>query len=494
MSATPPTPPPRYGTPIHTRSATTDRYVPRYQNRNTILSRLANEMYPFVVGPISADAFLNSFMPPPPVPLDSSFAVGMFDDLINRLHEPEIHYYKSFVRSDPLRLFSYLIFPFQNGIVSHRLRNLTIKNTSGATDQAPRNRFPFHLKPDCSVYANCEGMEKAPETYLNLSCVDFVIEFKRNLESDPFADSLSEQGVSSPFACPEGRALTILGQLTAYATSILSAQYRTHTFMIFIVKDYARLIRWDRSGAVFTHPIYFNDESHLMDFFTRYDIADREARGHDTTVSSASLQDVAIAQANVPELGKANNFLDVTISDQHFIIPSPESTPDIPVGRWTRASFAYDKHNGRRVLLKDSWRVLLEGIKPEGDIYRLLHEKRVPNIPSYTLADDVGNEIYHRTRTDAIVDDQNFELRNHRPRWKLTSHRHYRIVLHTVGKKLENFSCTQEFVKAMLAALRGKIIIFLAVRPPNLTHIIAHEAAYEAGVLHRDTVLAPATY
>jgi hypothetical protein len=146
--------------------------------------------------------------------------------------------------------------------------------------------------------------------------------------------------------------------------------------------------------------------------------------------------------------------LDVTISNQHFIIPSPESTvtPDIPVGRWTRASFAYDKQNGRRVLLKDSWRVLLGGVKPEGEIYRLLHEKRVPNISSYSLAGDVGNETYHRSRTDEIV-DQNFE------HWKLTPHRHYRIVLHTVGKRLEDFNCTREFVQAMFAALKGKMTI-----------------------------------
>ena len=189
-------------------------------------------------------------------------------------------------------------------------------------------------------------MEKAPETYLNLSCINFVIKFKHKLESDPFANSLSEQGVSSPFACPKGPALTILGQLTAYATSILSAQYCMHMFMIFIVKDYARLIQWDCNGAVFTHPIYFNNESHLIDFFTCYNITNHEAQGHNTTVSSASLQDVAIAQANIPKLWKANKFLDVTILDQHFIIPSPESTPDIPVGHWTYMSFTYDKHNG----------------------------------------------------------------------------------------------------------------------------------------------------
>src|SRR5258708_5062673 len=52
-----------------------------------------------------------------------------------------------------------------------------------------------------------------------------------------------------------------------------------------------------------------------------------------------------------------------------------------------------------------------------------------------------------------------FELHNHCPHWKLTSHQHYCIVLHTIGKKLEDFSCTWEFVKAMFAALKGKMTI-----------------------------------
>jgi len=116
--------------------------------------------------------------------------------------------------------------------------------------------------------------------------------------------------------------------------------------MVFIVKDYARLIRWDHSGAIFTKPIYFNSESHLINFFIHYDITDREAYGHDIIVSLASLQDVALAQAYVPELQGAKECLDVTISNQHFIISSPESTPDISVGHWTCTSFAYNKHNG----------------------------------------------------------------------------------------------------------------------------------------------------
>jgi Fungal protein kinase len=387
----------------------------------------------------------------------------------------------------PVHLVSGLIFPFQNAIVSQHLQNFTLKVTSNSKDQTPRNGFPFDLKPDCSVYANSEDLEQKPETYLNLSCVDFVIEFKRSLDLDPFIND-SKPGESKPYTCPEGPVRKTLGQLTAYATSIMSGQYRTHTFMVFIVKDYARLIRWDRSGALFTKPIYYNKESHLFDFFIRYDTADREARGHDITVSPASSQDVALAQANVPELQRVpvNECLDVTISNEHFIIPSPETVAGIPVGRCTRASIAYDKKNGRRVLLKDSWRVLLDSVKPEGETYHWLHENRVPNIPSCSLAGDIGNETYHRSRTDQIVDDQNFELRDHRSHWKLTPHRHYRIVLRTVGKNLEDFNCTREFVTAMCAALKGKMTIFLAVSLSNLTHIIAHEAAHSAGVLHRD--------
>ena len=48
------------------------------------------------------------------------------------------------------------------------------------------------------------------------------------------------------------------GQITAYAAVLLGAQYRTHAFSILIFKDHAGLLRWDRSGAVVTAPVYYN--------------------------------------------------------------------------------------------------------------------------------------------------------------------------------------------------------------------------------------------
>src|SRR5260370_38444285 len=125
-------------------------------------------MGPFIVGPISADAFLKSFLPPSLVPLASPFAVGMFIPLVDMLSKPktESKYYKVFVSSDPCcSMFLGLIFPFQIEIISQHLRNLTIKNTSGTTDQAPHSSFPFNLKPNCLLYDNSKEADTQSDMY-----------------------------------------------------------------------------------------------------------------------------------------------------------------------------------------------------------------------------------------------------------------------------------------------------------------------------------------
>ena|SRR5258707_8559831 len=73
------------GTPVHTRSATpgSSEMKTNYENRLMTLSHLTDEMSPFFIGPITAQEFLDSFLPPPltgtSVPL---FEIGMFDSLI----------------------------------------------------------------------------------------------------------------------------------------------------------------------------------------------------------------------------------------------------------------------------------------------------------------------------------------------------------------------------------------------------------------------------
>ncbi|KAI9456121.1 hypothetical protein BJY52DRAFT_1104875, partial [Lactarius psammicola] len=47
-------------------------------------------------------------------------------------------------------------------------------------------------------------------------------------------------------------------------------------------------------------------------------------------------------------------------------------------------------------------------------------------------------------------------------------HRHYCLVLNTIGRKLDNFKCSWEMVNAVH------------------TSLITHKAAYNIGVLHHD--------
>jgi Fungal protein kinase len=215
-------------------------------------------------------------------------------------------------------------------------------------------------------------------------------------------------------------------------------------------------------------------------------MAQPEARGHDSTVGSAKPHEIGLAKATVPELAKANSFLAVTASDGRFIIRGPDAQPAVPVGRWTRTSFAYDVNNKRRVILKDSWRIRADDIEPKGKIYEILHANHVPNIPHFSCAGDVGDDPHHQTRTDEVFEKGC--ISRHSCWEPITRHRHYRIVLLTVGRKLEEFKDTKEFVEAMLAALKGGMTIFLAVSLPDshLTHIIAHKAAWDIRILHRD--------
>jgi hypothetical protein len=189
-----------------------------------------------------------------------------------------------------------------------------------------------------------------------------------------------------------------------------------------------------------------------------YNMAQPDARGRDSTVRPAEPHDIELAKATVPELAKANSFLAVTASDGRFIIRGPNARPDVPVGRWTRTSFAYDVNNNRRVILKDSWRIQSDDIEPEGKIYEMLHANYVPNIPHFSCAGDVGDDTHHQTRTDEVFAKKCIPRHSC---WRpITRHRHYRIVLLTVGRKLEEFKGTKEFVEAMLAALKGEMTNF----------------------------------
>jgi hypothetical protein len=252
--------------------------------------------------------------------------------------------------------------------------------------------------------------------------------------------------------------ILVAGQITAYASSVLGAQYRTHVFFILILKNVARLIRWDHGSAVVTAPIEYDKEPFLLDFLIRYNHASPEACSHDVTVASPT-DDENREVRMLPDFEKAKSLLVITMPDSHqpqetnrYVVCGPCARPDIPAGRWTQASIAYDLQRKKCVLLKDSWWVLLDGILPEGDVYAILHTHRVPNIPLCSCFGDVGDDTYHKSRTHKFIGKYKFRLS-----LPLTPHRHYCLILDTIGRKLEDFKCSREMVHAVHALLLSKL-------------------------------------
>jgi hypothetical protein len=219
----------------------------------------------------------------------------------------------------------------------------------------------------------------------------------------------SESTPENPFMSTMTSGCQVVSQITAYATLVLSAQYRTHVFSILIIRNFARLIRWDCGGAVVTVPIYYNDESFLLDFLIHYSNANSKVRGHNVTVGFPTDDDAQDAQT-LPDLASAKSLLVITMPDPHqlqetsrYVICVPCARPDIPAGCWTQVSITYDVQQKKHVLLKDSWRVLLNDITPEGEVYVKLHLHSVPNILHCSHTGDVGGDTYHTSWTHKFV-------------------------------------------------------------------------------------------
>jgi hypothetical protein len=350
---------------------------------------------------------------------------------------------------------------FQVEAVGGCIPHLSLINTAHLDDNVPDSLMSFSCRPDCTVM-NRDHIDLNPEleSKLDSSLAEFFIEFKTKKHDDPFrlkptADNTEADNTEGRLMhMAKGEASTVTGQITAYTTSILGTQYRTHTFLVLIVEKFARLIRWDRGGAVVTERIYYDTEPHLFEFLIRYNYADSSMRGHDVTVHDATADEAREARIVVKELQNVNRLVTVDIQGQHYVIGAPCARPEIPVGRWTRTSIAYGCQEKARVFLKDSWRVFHPGMIPEADIYTTLQQSSVRNVPRCLVGGDISDETYHGTKTHNFVQ---FSLNPASK--KITHYRHHRLVLDTVGRNLYDFKCSKEMVHAIHASLIGKYII-----------------------------------
>jgi len=212
--------------------------------------------------------------------------------------------------------------------------HLSIRNTlSRSIDLG--DGYTFSVKPDCVVRRKGDDAE-----VIKLASVEFFIEFKWSTESDPFhSPNLpeaskkcdKEQSAEAPgerlhiSLNQSSRAFETMGQIGTYVTTQADSQYRIHTFLVLIVGDYARLMRWDRSGVIFTSPIYYNKHPELVEFFERYDAAPPEVRGSDTSVQpfNGDIPAAVKSRLNLPLLEVLIQNGSLHPNPAHYIIGSP---------------------------------------------------------------------------------------------------------------------------------------------------------------------------
>jgi hypothetical protein len=295
------------------------------------------------------------------------------------------------------------------------------------------------------------------------SKAEIFVEFKWNSGDDPFNTVRDvvcpncEGGKSvKSFLRDTKSGIDTLGQITAYAAAQLGSQFRTHIYSVLIIKNTARIIRWDRSGAIVTEVIKYNESPLLTEFFSRYSKASPAMRGKDQSVSYPTPTE-AVAARQALDIDDTEPLVKLSIPGEdgsflYYVTSAPRATLYTPPGRATRGFRAYDLAFKRQVFIKDSWRIDLRDIWEEGRIYTRLAIAKVRNIPNCIASGNISTHKYHATKTYNYITES----------WACHSdahfipHRHYRLALDVVGHSLTAFRSSYELVAAVRDALIGK--------------------------------------
>ena len=264
------------------------------------------------------------------------------------------------------------------------------------------------------------------------------------------------------------------GQLISYASGIHRSQFRVFSFSIALFGKTGRLLRWDRSGVIYTAPFPWADDI-FFEFLWRFNHLSAVDRGHDITVSSAGDDEGELALLKLKTYPKFENLKrghlhqilawdDCAPAEgpRRYIISSGRWATDALMGRATFGYIAYDVENGNLVYLKDFWRVDHPEIQKEGDVYRELHEAQVPNIAEMDRAGDVPLVSRNGDLQVTVLAVQRTRTQDYvgRP-WcpgypQVEPYVHYRLVLKTVGISLNQFKSTRQLCGVIRDAAVGE--------------------------------------
>ncbi|KZV77363.1 hypothetical protein PENSPDRAFT_730648 [Peniophora sp. CONT] len=357
------------------------------------------------------------------------------------------------------------------------------------------------------------------------SVTEWFIDLK-TAKQDPFGYYAHEQGCTLDSL----ESIDSRGQFAMYGHMMFENGHRVFGFGLVMMPKVARLLRFDRSGVVFSERFDWRTHYALPTFLHRYERMNRAERGWDTSVSRLSptatetllsndaIRNMieALPKQSIKPLTPVNGTLfmfevwDEEERSLHTLIAGlPQTRTHTLTGRSTRGYIAYDVEEKSLVYMKDTFRVGLDTLRKESDIYRVLEKAKVPHLPGFLYGGDVPairpddlrrpappseedatpspdqdapapkpTDPVHAswktrpvpvqtTRTADFNDASWFKKRENMVRdpEKLIQHR---IVLKRIGRPLRDFESTRQLAVSMCDAVE------------------AHAAAYDAGVIHRD--------
>ncbi len=336
---------------------------------------------------------------------------------------------------------------------------------------------------------------------MDWAAVDIPIECKDSpTDEDPFDDDAADAFSTT------AKRKAAHGQLLSYAELVYHHQQRCHVYIILLLGDFARIVRFDHSGLFATKKFNYKTEGEkLTGFLWRFSRLTRAERGHDPSAVRISLNSpLGKAMRNVAEPPKEaypqrdyiraafEKSLDrkwpwwrlevpvvvnegtpeETRSVRRFAVGKPHFQAPGIAGRATRGYIALPltpkgEIEGPFVYLKDAWSVDREGIEREGSILHELNDLGIKHVPTLVCHGDIIGQV-------TISQDIWPEYHPEAQECPLKRHQHYRLVVKEVGKPLEEFENGLQLVYALLCCILGECLGCVSLPTVCLIRLLQH--------------------
>ncbi|KAH9932696.1 uncharacterized protein BXZ73DRAFT_77414 [Epithele typhae] len=389
------------------------------------------------------------------------------------------------------------------------------------------------VKPDVSAYPEVHYhylSSKYPHSAgvrTDMGFVALFIEIKKNKSEDCFVDPIVDNDfVPRPASFTNNNSDEHLGQIINYALEVVKRQHRQHVFSVSLCGTSARLIRWDRAGAVVSRAFDILTHPHLLcEFLWCYARISQHDRGFDCSVQLGTLADDELFQKEITKHIRTQvarlriGTFKVRGSSEYYLMEhrDPGVISSIPLSLPPDPELMEPARQGRLLISRPIvvphsltgrgyWR--FESRRPEGDILQELSSFEVPHIPTVLHHKDVSGPRCGPLNITDYPEDFGPNPKEHillkytdyvdaawvypEVRQNLETVRmvHYRLIMKEAGYFLTRLRGTQELLYAGRGVLRALTYAYFNLHPteefPNKTPRLHRNVSPNNIMLYRD--------